>query len=56
MKEKIDACYKRIQTLDIMPTRDNMEKLLQTLYDLREVYKELNGEDDNDGRTAADPE
>lgn len=52
MKEKIDACYRRLQTLDIMPTRANMEKLLQTLYDLREVYDELNGEDDGDGRTA----
>lgn len=41
MKEKIELCYKRIQTLDILPTKGNMEKLLQTLYDLKDVYNEL---------------
>ena len=56
MKEKIEACFKRLQTLDIMPTLTNTEKLLQTLYDLREVYNELNKEGEKDGRTAADTE
>lgn len=55
MREKIEACFKRLQTLSILPTRDNMEKLLQTLYDLEEVYNKLK-EDDVDGRPAADPE
>lgn len=44
MKAKLDACFKRLQTLDIQPTKDNMEALLQTLYDMQEVYKELGGE------------
>ncbi len=39
MKEKLEACYGR----------------LQTLYDLQEVYKELERME-ADGRTAADPE
>ena len=55
MREKIEACFKRLQTLSILPTRDNMEKLLQTLYDLEEVYNKLK-EDEGDGRPAADPE
>lgn len=53
MKEKIEAIYKRLQTLDISPTKANMEKMIQTLYDLEDIYKELR---DEDGRTEADPE
>ncbi len=56
MKEtmsKIEACFERLQSLDIQPTLSNMEKLVQTLYDLREVYEKLGG--DNDGGSAADP-
>lgn len=56
MKEKIEACFKRIQTLEIQPTLGNTEKILQTLYDLRDVYNELNREGDGDGRPAADTE
>jgi hypothetical protein len=57
MKEKIDACYKRLQTLDIAPTRANMEALLQTLYDLRDIYEELEREGVTDaGRTAVETE
>ena len=41
MKEKINACYERLQTLSIMPTRKNLQILLQTLYDLQEVYQKL---------------
>lgn len=55
MKEKLEACFKRLQTLDIMPTESNMEKLLQTLYDLKEIYRTLDKEADADGRQAADP-
>lgn len=48
MREKLESCFDRLQSLDIMPTLDNMEKLVQTLYDLREVYQELcKGDDDN---------
>ena len=53
MKEKITACFDRLQTLEILPTRSNMETLLQTLYDLQEVYQELERMD-TDG-TQTDP-
>lgn len=47
MKEKIEACFERLQSLDIAPTLSNMEKLLKSLYDLREVYQELCTEGEN---------
>lgn len=53
MKEKLEACFERLQNLDIQPTLSNMEKLVQTLYDLREIYKELG---ENDGRSEIDSE
>ena len=57
MKEKIQACFDRLQGLEIRPTVSNMETLLQTLYDLREVWQELNEkETDSNGRTTADSE
>ena len=57
MKEKIEACFDRLQGLEIRPTVSNMETLLQTLYDLREVWQELNEkETDTDGRAKADSE
>lgn len=43
MPEKLEACFDRLQRLDIKPTVQNMELLLQTLYDLRDVYAELKG-------------
>ena len=55
MKEKINACYQRIQTLDIQPTKNNMEKLLQTLYELKEVFDELVKEETDNGRTEDRP-
>lgn len=58
IKGKIDDCYQRIQNLDIKPTLANMERLLQTLYDLREVYQALEKQEaergDPDGRGTAD--
>ena len=53
MKEKIEACFNRLQELDIKPTLTNMEKLVQTLYDLRDLYNEL--EEAEHGRTESDP-
>ena len=53
MREKIEICFKRLQTLEIQPTQSNMEKLLQTLYDLKEIYNEMG---ENDGGDQADPE
>lgn len=53
---KIGKAYERLQTLDIMPTRKNMEILLQTLYDLKDVYKKMEEEEQNADRQKADPE
>jgi len=55
MKEKLSAIYDRLQDLDLKPTKHNMETLLQTLYDLQEIYRELNREEQADGGQAADP-
>lgn len=43
MKEKLSAIYDRLQTLQIKPTQANMEILLQTLYDLKDIYNHLEG-------------
>lgn len=56
MKEKIAECFERIQGLEIRATIGNMEKLLQTLYDLRDVHRQLEEGERNDDRTTADPE
>ena len=55
MLDKLESCFERLQTLDIKPTLDNMEKLLKTLYDLREIYNQLK-EGADDGRQATDSE
>jgi hypothetical protein len=39
--KKIERCFERLQRLEIKPTLENMETLLQTLYDLRDVYNDL---------------
>ena len=49
MKEKIEACFNRLQTLDIKPTLTNMETLVQTLYDLKDIYNSLKGDSENVG-------
>ena len=49
-REKISVCYERLQTLDITPSVQNMEKLLQTLYDLRDAYNGLDQKGAEDGR------
>ena len=54
-RELLKACYDRLQGLEITPTVSNMETLLQTLYDLREIYRRLEGAE-TDGRTETDPE
>ena len=52
IREILEACFDRLQKLDIQPTLTNMEILVQTLYDLRGLYEKLGGVDD--GRSAAD--
>ena len=49
MKEKLKACYERLQRLELQPTKHNMETLLQTLYDLQEIYNALKEDDADDG-------
>ena len=57
MREKIKECFDRLQSLDIKPTLKNMETLLQTLYDLRNVYQQMEGSEQNaDNGQTADPE
>lgn len=51
MKDKIKECFERLQKLDINPTLTNMEILLQTLYDLRDIYNEIGGEKDGGYKT-----
>ena len=55
MREKIEACFNRLQGLEIKPTLSNMEILVQTLYDLRDVYNELK-EGAEDDRATLDSE
>jgi hypothetical protein len=57
MLEKLDACFDRLQNLSIKPTLANMEKLVQTLYDLRDIYNELKEKEGaDDGREASSVE
>lgn len=55
MKEKMEECYRRLQTLDIKPTKNNMETLLQCLYDMKDIYDELERME-TDERAETDPE
>ena len=55
--EKLNTVYERLQTLDIQPTKRNMEKLLQCLYDMQDIKTQLEGEKDAgtiEERTQAD--
>lgn len=48
MKAKLDACFDRLQKLNIRPTLPNMEALVQVLYDLRDVYEAIDKEGEAD--------
>lgn len=50
MIEKLELCFERLQRLDIVPTLANMEILVQTLYDLRDIYNEIKDGEATDGR------
>lgn len=54
MEEKIIRCFDRLQELELKPTVSNMEKLLQTLYDLRDIYNEIKGGDKDGRKTNSD--
>lgn len=55
MKEKLQAAFERLQTLQITPTLTNMEKLVVSLYEIREVYQELDKDGADDGRAQDHP-
>jgi len=54
LKTKIKGCFERLQKLDLPPTVTNLEGMLQSLYDLREVYAKLERMEADD-RVEADP-
>lgn len=56
MKEKLNEVYKRLQTLNMPATQNNMETLLQCLYDLKSVYNELEAKEAGANGQAADHE
>ena len=61
LKVKIEDCFDRLQHLVGESNLSNMETLVATLYDLREVYNKLNEMEENknagssrENRSAAD--
>ena len=54
MKEKIFFFFFRLQKLQIQSGLENMEILLQTMYDLRDVYQELTGGESGAGTEGRD--
>lgn len=54
MREKLEECFNRLQSLEIKPTLSNMEILVQTLYDLRDMYNNL--KEGDEGGSQADSE
>ena len=58
MKEKIEKCYDQLQTVTIMATKKNLETMLNALYELEDIYKQMTkGEADHAGEKgqASDP-
>lgn len=55
-RETIKDCYDRLQTLNIQPTMENMEKLLTTLYELREIYQRTERKAEDERGTENHPE
>lgn len=58
--DKLSGCFDRLQNLQIKPTLGNMELLVQTLYDLRDIHTKLSESEGKnngaEGRTAVDPD
>ena len=48
LRDKLEASFARLQNLEIKPTLRNMELLTASLYDIRDVYKELEKEEAED--------
>ena len=52
MKEKIEACFNRLQKLTIPVNVTNTEILLQTFYDLRDIYNALENKEREEMKNA----
>ena len=52
-KDKLEACFNRLQKLAIKSTLPNMELLTASLYDIRDMFQTLDKEEKED---AADTE
>ena len=54
MCRKLESVYDRLQSMAFAPTVGNLETMLKSLYDIREVYQELNKKEGaDDGRQTA---
>lgn len=55
MCKKLESAYNRLQSLALAPTVGNLESLLQSLYEIREVYQSLDKKEGaDDGRKTVD--
>lgn len=52
--EKLEAAFNRLQTIEITSSIATMEKLLQSLYDIRDVYNAVKEKEDE--RASAETE
>ena len=50
MCNKLESAFNRLQSMAFAPTVGNLETMLKSLYDIREVYQELKKEGADDGR------
>ena len=53
-KQKLDEAYENLQQLEITSTLGNMEKLVSSLYGIRDVYQALCKKGEAHGRAETD--
>lgn len=53
---KLEAAFQRLQNLQIQPTLSNMELLTASLYDIRDVFLDLEKNTEEESGHEADPE
>ena len=54
--DKLEAAFNRLQNLQIQPTLKNMELLTASLYDIRDVFLDLEKNAKEESGHEADPE